>query len=254
MDAAALSPEALALLTFLAALATALATGLGGVPFLFVSALPQRLLGLAWGVSGGMMLSASVFNLVFEGVQRAGYTVVAAGVALGALFFWVAERRLHHAHPNFYHLQGAPARRVLLVIGAMFVHSISEGVAIGVGFGSGELPLAVLLTIALAVHNIPEGLAVSLPLRAEGFSGWACIGWAIFTSLPQPALAVPAALAVALFAPLVPIGFGFAAGAMGFLVFSEMLPEALEHTDRNDAAAAVVVGFLLMMLLQNVLQ
>ncbi len=250
-----LSTAALAFWTFLGALATALATGVGGVPFLFTPRLPRPLLGAAWGFSGGMMLSASVFNLVSAGMEMAGYNVVALGIALGAAFFWLAERRMGHSEHNFYHLQGTSARRVLLVIGAMTVHSFSEGIAIGVSFGSGELTLAILLTIAIAIHNVPEGLTVSLPLRAEGFSGWACIWWAIFTSLPQPLLAVPAALAVAVFRPLVPIGFGFAAGAMGFLVASEMIPEAVEHSsDRANAAAAVLVGFLAMMLLQNVLQ
>src|SRR3989304_3725612 len=242
---------ALALQTFLAAFATALATGLGGVPFLFVRRLPERLIGLAWGLSGGMMLSASVFNLIFPGVQRAGYNTVAAGIALGAAFFWVAGRNMAHSTRDFYHLRGVPARRALLLIGTMFIHSFAEGVAVGVGYGSGEMRLAVLLTIAIAIHNIPEGLAVSLPLRAQGFSGWACIGWSIFTSLPQPLLAVPAALAVAFFRPLVPIGFGFAAGAMGFLVFSEMIPEGIERSGRTNLAAAVVVGFLVMMLMQN---
>jgi len=250
-----LSTAELTLVTFLGALATALATGLGGVPFLFVPRLPQSLLGLAWGFSGGMMLSASVFNLVSAGVQLGGYNVVALGIALGALLFWLAERRMGHTHLDFYHLQGASARRVLFVIGTMTIHSFSEGIAIGVSFGSGEMTLAVLLTIAIAIHNVPEGLTVSLPLRAEGFSGWSCIWWSIFTSLPQPLLAVPAALAVAFFRPLVPIGFGFAAGAMGFLVVSEMIPEAVEHSgNRANAAAAVIVGFLAMMLLQNVLQ
>ncbi len=248
-----LSTGVLALQTFLAALATALATGLGGVPFLFVRGLPSSLLGLAWGFSGGMMLSASVFNLVFAGVAIAGYNIVAVGIALGAALFWLVEQRMGHGH-EFYHLRGASARRVLLVIGTMTFHSFSEGIAIGVGYGSGAMALAVLLTIAIAIHNVPEGLTVSLPLRGEGFSGWACIGWSIFTSLPQPLVAVPAALAVAFFQPLVPIGFGFAAGAMGFLVISEMIPEAVEHSGRSNAAAAVIVGFLLMMLLQNVLQ
>lgn len=244
----------LAAQTFIGALLTALATGLGGVPFLFVPRLRQHLVGLAWGVSGGLMLSASVFNLIFAGVQRAGYNPVAFGIILGGAFYWVAERRLGHGEMSFFHLEGASAQRALLVIGTMFVHSFAEGVAIGVGFGSGERSLAILLTIAIAIHNVPEGLAVSLPLRAEGFSGWACIWWAIFTSLPQPLLAVPAALLVAYFHPLVPIGFGFAAGAMGFLVFSEMVPEGIEHSGRIPTATAVLAGFLLMMVLQNVLQ
>jgi zinc transporter ZupT len=244
----------LAVVTFFSALATAIATGIGGVPFLFTRSMPDRLVGLAWGFSGGLMLSASVFNLVFEGIERAGYNAVAGGIAIGAVLFWLIERRLGGSHFNFYHLQGASARRIVLFIGTMFVHSFSEGVAVGVSFGSGEMTLAVLVTLAIAIHNIPEGLAVSLPLRTEGFSGWACIWWSIFTSLPQPLMAVPAALAVALFDPLVPLGLGFAAGAMGYLVFSEMVPEAAEHSGRTDAGLAVLAGFLVMMVLQNVLQ
>lgn len=248
-----MTPGALALTTFLAAFLTDLATGIGGVPFLFVRRLPERFVGLAWGFSGGMMLSASVFNLVVAGVERGGYNVVAAGVAIGAALFWLAHSRLGKREHTFQHLRGAGANQILLIIGAMTVHSFSEGIAIGVGFGSGEAALAVLLTIAIAIHNIPEGLTVSLPLRAAGFSGWACIGWSIFTSFPQPLVAVPAALAVAYFRPLVPYGFGFAAGAMGFLVFSEMIPEGAEHSGRANTAAAVIVGFLAMMLMQNFL-
>lgn len=244
----------LAAITFLSALATAVATGIGGVPFLFTKRLPERYVGLAWGFSAGMMLSASVFNLVFEGVSRAGYNPVAAGIALGAILFWFTERRFGHTSFHFYHTEGTAARRLVLFIGTLFIHSFSEGIAVGVAFGSGEAALAVLVTVAIAIHNIPEGLAVSLPLRAEGFSGWACIWWSIFTSLPQPLMAVPAALAVAYFRPLVPLGLGFAAGAMGFLVFSEMIPEAEKHSGHGNGAAAVVAGFLAMMLMQNVLQ
>ncbi len=244
----------LVLITFFSALLTAIATGFGGVPFLFTRKMSPKLVGLAWGFSGGLMLSASVFNLVFAAIQRAGYNPVALGIAIGALLFWLTELRMGEAHFNFFHLQGAPARRIVLFIGTMFVHSFSEGVAVGVSFGSGEMALAILVTIAIAIHNIPEGLAVSLPLRAEGFSGWACVWWSIFTSLPQPLMAVPAALAVAFFTPLVPLGLGFAAGAMGYLVFSEMVPEAAEQTGRTNSGIAVLAGFLVMMLLQNVLQ
>src|SRR3970040_1307781 len=154
---------ALALQTFIAALITALATRIGGFPFLFTRRLPERLVGLAWGFSGGMMLSASVFNLVFEGIKGPGYHAVPAGLAWGALFFWCTERRSGHTTFNFYHVQGAPARRIVLFLGTLFIHSFSEGIAVGVAFGSGEAARAALVTIAIAIHNIPEGLAVSLP-------------------------------------------------------------------------------------------
>ncbi len=245
---------ALAVQTFAAALATALATGLGGVPFFLVRRLEERWVGLAWAFSGGVMLSATVFNLIVPAVERAGYSPVAAGIAAGAAFYWAAHRWLSHSHPQFFHLQGASAVRAVLLIGTMFAHSVAEGVALGVGWGSGEVGLAILLSIAIALHNVPEGVAVSLPLRGEGFSAWACVGWSIFTSLPQPVLAVPAALLVASFRPLVPLGFGFASGAMGFLVFGEMVPEGIERAGRLLSAAAVGAGFVGLMLLQNVLQ
>jgi ZIP family zinc transporter len=96
-------------------------------------------------------------------------------------------------------------------------------------------------------------VAVSLPLRAEGVSGWRCVGWATFSSLPQLLAAVPAYLAVIAFRPLLPYAFGFAAGAMIFLVLSEMIPESrADGRQRLASATAGMVGFLAMMMLQNV--
>src|SRR3989337_1542760 len=119
----------LVIITFLAALGTAIATGIGGGPFLVTRRMAERLGGLAWGFSGGLMLSASVFNLVFEGGRRAGYNLVALGIGLGAGLFWLTSERLGHTHFNFYHLEGAVARRVILLIGSMFVHSFAAGIA-----------------------------------------------------------------------------------------------------------------------------
>src|SRR3990172_12624379 len=118
----------LVIITFLAALGTAIATGIGGVPFLFTRRMSERLVGLAWGFSGGLMLSASVFNLVFEGVKRAGYNQVALGIAIGAGLFWLTSERLGHTHFNFYHLEGAVARRVILLIGSLFVPRFRPGI------------------------------------------------------------------------------------------------------------------------------
>ena len=107
----------------------------------------------------------------------------------------------------------------------MTAHSFAEAVAVGVSFGGGE-SLAALITIAIAIHNIPEGLAITATMRPGGASMASCTWWSVFSSLPQLLMAVPAFLFVDAFAPALPCGLGFAAGAMTYMVFRELLPEA----------------------------
>ena len=109
----------------------------------------------------------------------------------------------------------------------MTVHSAAEGVAVGAAFADGAT-LGLLIAVAIAVHNIPEGLAISLVLVPRGASVRAAAGWSIFSSLPQPLLAVPAFLFVDTFESILPAALGFAAGAMVWMVIRELLPEALE--------------------------
>jgi ZIP family zinc transporter len=245
--------------TVIAATITMLATGLGGLPFVFVRRFPDEVARLGWAVAGGMMLSASVFNLIIPGVEEGGITPVAIGVLVGtALFGWASTLISGHEHDERgIPVPGASVRgnaRIVLILGTMFIHSFPEGLAIGVAYGSGEASLGVLVAVAIAVHNIPEGVAVSLPLRAEGVSGWKCVGWAIFSSLPQPIAAIPAFLAVQAFRPVLSFGFGLAAGAMFFLVLSEMIPESRANEgQRLSSALATMVGFLALMVLQNVM-
>ncbi len=97
------------------------------------------------------------------------------------------------------------------------------------------------------MHNIPEGIAISLPLRARGVSPLRCVGYAILSSVPQPLAAVPAFLLVGLFEPLLPFGLGFAGGAMIFLVAAELIPESLENCSRETTAWGVMVGLVLML-------
>jgi ZIP family zinc transporter len=105
------------------------------------------------------------------------------------------------------------------------IHSFSEGVGIGVSYGGGAR-LGVFITIAIAIHNIPEGLAISLVLVPRGASVASAAGWSIFSSLPRPLVAAPAYLFVEAFRPFLPVGLGFATGAMSWLVFAELLPDA----------------------------
>ena len=238
-----------ALTVFIAALITALATGLGALPLLFRHDTGQRALGLANAAASGVMTAASV-SLFLEGIHRSGSRSV-AGVLAGALFVLVVSRALHapgHEH-DFGSLRGEDAVKALLIVAVMTVHSVAEGVGVGAAFGGGET-LGLLIAIAIAVHNIPEGLAISLVLVPRGVSVRAAAGWSIFSSLPQPLLAVPAFLFVDAFQGLLPAALGFAAGAMVWMVARELVPEALRQAPARAVAATATVAFGIMLAFQ----
>ena len=218
---------------FVAALVTAIATGLGAVPFAFARTLSARAMAVTNALAAGLMLGAS-FGLLAEGARYGAWQTM-AGAAVGLAFILLTQRLLEHREVSFGDLQGASARRVVLIVVVMTVHSFAEGVAVGVSFGGGA-SLATAITVAIAVHNIPEGLAISAALRPRGASLPACAWWSVFSSLPQPIMAVPAFLFVERFTRALPFGLGFAAGAMVYVVLVELLPEAYEAGEGGEPA------------------
>lgn len=239
-----------ALLVFLYALATALATGLGAVPFAFVRRVSPRAVAVANALAAGLMLGAS-FGLVAEGTGYGRWQTI-AGALLGVLFILTTQRYLGSHDVSFGDVKGAAARQMVLIVIVMTVHSFAEGVAVGVSFGGG-MTLAAVITVAIAVHNIPEGLAISAVLRPKGVSVLRCAGWSVFSSLPQPIMALPAFLFVEAFRPALPYGIGFAAGAMVFMVLHELLPEAFEAARRPAVATLVSLTIVAMVLFQQYL-
>jgi zinc transporter, ZIP family len=238
-----------AISVFLFALLKAVATGLGAVPFAFAKHPTRRWLGASNAVAAGLMLAAS-FGLIYEGVNHGPFRTL-AGALLG-LGFIVAARRLlrQDEHPAvFASMSGLDARKALMIVGVMTVHSFTEGVGIGVSFGGGQ-DLGLFISLALAVHNVPEGLAISLVLVPRGVGWVRAAWWSIFSSLPQPLMAVPAFLFVELFRPLLPYGLGFAAGAMIWMVFSELVPDALEETSSNLIAVVITASVVAMVAFQ----
>jgi zinc transporter ZupT len=229
-------------------LLTALATGLGALPFAFVRHLSPRVEATAGAVAAGLMLGAS-FGLLAEGSRHGAWQTV-VGVQLGIVFVFVAHRWLEEADVSFEEVTGDPARRMFLMVMVMTVHSFSEGVAIGASFGGG-VELAFLITVAIAVHNVPEGIAISAVLRPQGTSVARCAGWSVFSSLPQPVMAVPAFLLVEAVRPALPYGIGFAAGAMVFMVFLELLPESFEEAPRWSIGLVTSFSLVLMLLFQR---
>ena len=233
----------------LLALLTAVATGLGALPFLFVKDLTRGWLGASNALASGLMLAAS-FGLVYEGaVYGLGRTLL--GVVLGLGFIVLTRALLQHdEHPAvFASMGGLNARKALLIVGVMTLHSFTEGVGVGVSFGGGQ-DLGLFITVAIAVHNIPEGLAISLVLVPRGLGVGRAALWSIFSSLPQPLMAVPAFLFVDLFEPFLPVGLGFAGGAMIWMVFSELVPDALEETSSNLVAVVVTLSVAAMVAFQ----
>lgn len=233
----------------IAGLVTALATGLGALPLLIKRQIGGRMLGVANGIAAGLMLAAS-FSLMTEGSDiGVARTVLGMILGLGAI---ALGQRLLKDHEEFHvgNLRGADARRALLIVGVMTLHSFAEGIGVGVAFG-GEGRLGLFITLAIAVHNIPEGLAISLVMVPRGTHVGSAAGWSIVSSLPQPLLAVPAFLFVTLFQPVLPVGLGLAAGAMIWMVLAELLPEANETAGPQLTALTTTLALALMMAFQG---
>ncbi len=233
---------------FLYALLTDLATGLGAVPFAFVKKFSRFWLGIFHAVAAGLMLAAS-FTLVHEELSQAPLDVL-AGVLLGLVFIvWAHHLIEAKGGLEWGQMTAVDAKKVFMIVLVMTAHSVAEGVGLGVAFGKGE-GLGVFISLAIAAHNVPEGLAIALVLVARGVSWRRAALWAIFSSLPQPIMAVPAFLLVQSFAPFLPLGFGFAAGAMLWLVFSEILADALEGLSGQTMATTVVLAVVAMLAFQ----
>jgi zinc transporter ZupT len=211
---------------------TAIATGFGALPFLIFDRFKNGWLNIGNSLAAGLMLGASV-GLLIEGsrLERVEQPILrlGAGVLLGGILIALIHHLLEDRKEEFHigNVQGADAIQMLMIVGVMTAHSFAEGVGVGVAFGDGE-SLGGLISVAIAIHNVPEGLAISLVLIPRGTSVIKASLWSIFSSLPQPLMAVPAFLFVLKFRPFLPVGLGLAAGAMFWMVFKDLLPEALE--------------------------
>jgi len=254
-------PIEIALDSFLAGILASFACGLGALPLMFPKLDLSKRTGMGYGIAGGLMFSASVYNLLWPGLNMgnsfslADVLPVIAGILLGSLFIWYAHIRFD-SHEKTTPAGSKKQLTQVLIFVAMSIHSIPEGVAVGVGYASGEVlntDLGSYIALAIGIHNIPEGLAVAIPLRASGASINRCFWAAFLTSVPQPLAAIPASLASWFFQPLMPILMGFAAGAMIYLIIMELIPVALQEESAPKTAWYFIFGFCAMLLVQVVL-
>lgn len=242
----------------------ALATALGALPALFVRRISARWEDIMLGFGAGVMTAAASFSLILPGVaagtelfgsKPAGAMIVAAGLVLGALFLLLADKAIPHEHvsagrhgPDWMHL-----RRVWLMVFAIALHNFPEGMAIGVGFSGGDPSVGIPLAAAIALQDIPEGLVVAVALRTVAYAPWQATAAAALTGLAEPIGAIVGVALTSGFAPLYPIGLGFAAGAMIWVVSHEIIPETHRKGHEQAATLGLIGGFVVMMMLDTAL-
>jgi ZIP family zinc transporter len=237
------------LLLLLAGTGTALATGLGALPVWWLGESAERLRPALWGVTVGIMGVASVVGLLEPALDTGSTGAVIAGIVVGVAFLLVSRRRLDHRQVTVGGLSGPGVRRSVLVFGVLAVHSLPEGLAIGTAYASDTEGLGLFVILAIALQNVPEGTSVAIPMEAAGFSRARQFWAAVATSAPQPFGALVAYALVEQVESLLPFSFAFAAGAMLALVVVELAPQAFVRGSRFLALAGTVAGGLAMVVL-----
>ncbi|MBL6647672.1 MAG: ZIP family metal transporter [Flavobacteriaceae bacterium] len=216
------------------------------------------------GFTGGVMVAASFWSLLAPGIEMSegeGFIKVipaAVGFALGALFIFGLDKTLPHLHINFKEAEGikTPWHKSTLLTLAITLHNIPEGLAVGVLFGGvaaglpeASLTGAVVLAIGIGIQNFPEGIAVSMPLRRQGMSRRKSFMYGQASAAVEPIAGVIGALAVTFFTPILPYALAFAAGAMIFVVIEEVIPETQLDKNTDIATLGFIGGFIVMMIL-----
>lgn len=239
-------------------------TALGASLVFFVKSLNRALLDGMLGFTGGVMVAASFWSLLAPGIEMSqgeGFVKVipaAVGFGMGALFIFALDKILPHIHINFKESEGikTPWHKTTLLVLAITLHNIPEGLAVGVLFGGVAAGLpeasiagAVVLAIGIGIQNFPEGIAVSMPLRRQGVSRFKSFWYGQLSAIVEPIAAVIGAVAVTFFTPILPYALAFAAGAMIFVVVEEVIPETQQDKYTDIATLGFIGGFIVMMCL-----
>ena len=216
------------------------------------------------GFTGGVMVAASFWSLLAPAIEMSegdGFIKVipaAVGFLLGAIFIFGLDKVLPHMHINFKETEGikSPWQRTTLLVLAITLHNIPEGLAVGVLFGGvaagipeASIAGAVTLAIGIGIQNFPEGIAVSMPLRRMGMSRRKSFMYGQSSAIVEPIFGVIGAVAVTFFTPLLPYALAFAAGAMIFVVVEEVIPETQQDKNTDIATLGFIGGFIVMMIL-----
>ena len=256
-------------LAFLATTFTWFSTAVGAAFVFLFKKVHRALFDGLLGFSGGVMIAASFWSLLSPALEMSEVSFptmkwlpVASGFIAGALFLFALDKLMPHLHINFKDSESegpkTDFKRPTLLVLAITIHNIPEGLAIGVLFGGAALGLpgatfaaALVLAIGMAIQNLPEGVAVSMPLRRAGMSRRKSFFYGQLSAIVEPIAGVIGAVAVIYIQPILPFALAFAAGAMVFVVVEEVIPETQREKYTDIAVMGFILGFVVMMILDT---
>jgi ZIP family zinc transporter len=241
-------------------------TAAGAALVFFTREFKQRLLDAMNGFAAGVMIAASFWSLLNPAIEMSrgnslpAWAPAAIGFLLGGIVLRGVDKALPHLHPDLAIEQAEGPhtnwRRSVLLVLAITLHNIPEGLAVGVAFGAAASGLeaasfsgAVALAIGIGMQNFPEGLAVAMPLRRENVPVWKCFWYGQLSAVVEPVAGVLGAAAVLIARPILPYALSFAAGAMIFVVVEELIPESQRSGSTDLATMGTLTGFTVMMIL-----
>jgi ZIP family zinc transporter len=254
------------LLALLATLFTWAVTALGASMVFFFKSINNKVLNSMLGFAAGVMIAASFWSLLKPAIEMTeasggvSWIPAVVGFLSGGAFLYLVDRLLPHLHLGLSidKAEGIKThwQRSVLLVMAITLHNIPEGLAVGVAFGAlannpdmGVLVGAIVLAIGIGLQNFPEGAAVSIPLRREGFSRLKAFNYGQMSGIVEPIAGVIGAYLVLTITPLLPYALSFAAGAMIFVVIEELIPESQTGSETDLSTIGAMLGFALMMLL-----
>ena len=242
-------------------------TALGAALVFTTKTVNTKFLDSMLGFAGGVMIAASFWSLLSPALEMAEggpvpvWVPAAVGFLLGGIFLMSLDKIMPHLHPDkpisaAEGIHPEKKKRSTLLVLAITLHNIPEGLAVGVAFGAvaADLPAASLtgaiaLAIGIGIQNFPEGVAVAMPLRREGMSRRKSFMYGQFSGMVEPIAAVIGAVAVVFIQPILPYALSFAAGAMIFVVAEEVIPGSQENGNTDIASMSLMIGFVIMMIL-----
>lgn len=249
------------LLMFLAIGFAGIATGLGALPVIFTDKVKQRTLDVLLGYAAGIMLAATSFSLILPSIEAGGgdfkaVMMTSFGILFGGFFLDFMDKHSPHVHLIDNRHEGGDntsLKKIWLFVIAITLHNFPEGMATGVGFGTGDISNGLTIALGIAIQNMPEGLAVALSLRRENYSKKFSIIAAALTGLVEPLAALLGLGLVGFFSKIIGFVLAFAAGAMLFVISDEIIPETHSSGYEREATYGIMFGFVTMLILDILL-